>query len=321
MKTATTTSILALASFCTLATARADGLLVSFYNSGTVGLYDGQTGSLLNANFASVQDPTGMTIGPDQNLYVGSDSLASGNGSGIVRFGINGTTSTPQGTFVDHVSDNALSNPQGLAFHNGNLYAADITAGNIFVYNSAGSHVSTLSDPIFGPMGLAFSPSGTLYVANQGNILSYNGGSFSQVNNGSVLFTAAKSVAVGGNGNLYVLDISGPTTGIYSVNPSDSSTQKIVDYSTSYFYASDLIVGPDGKLYVSGQDASSGEGEILTYNTDGSGGNVFADTGFGTDPGPMIIIPEPSSLSIMGLAVAVGAVVFIGKRRVRPSAS
>jgi hypothetical protein len=304
------TSFLLVGSLCATTLARADGLYVSFFNTDSVGMYDAQSGALINATFASVQDALGLAVGPDHNLYVGSDNLASGNGAGIMRFGLGGTTGTAPGTFVDHVSDNALNNPQGLAFQGGNLYAGDITAGNIFVYNTLGNHAGTLSSPSLGaPNGLAFGTSGTLYVAdlNQGNVLSYSGGNFAQVNSQPGKFDAAHSVAVGGNGKLYVLNISGATGGIYQLNPGDGSALKIVDYSTSTFQPADMVVGPDGKLYVSGQDLNTGEGEILNYGLDGSGGTVFADTGSGTSPGYITFetVPEPSAWSIAGIGVVV----------------
>lgn len=313
------TSFLILGSLSAAVSVRADGLLVSFYNTSTVGLYNAQTGALLNSTFATVQDALGLALGPGNTVFVGSDGLDGPSGAGIVRFGINGTTGTPLGTFVDHVGDNALNNPQGLAFHSGNLYASDITAGNVFVYNSSGAHINTLTPPVnlsFGnPAGLAFDQAGTLYIADigLGNVLSYGSGNFAQVNSSSGIFQDAHSVVVGGDGNLYVLNTSSASGGIYSLSLSDGSSTKIVDYSTVNFQPSDMVLGPDGKLYVSGQDTFSAEGEILQYNRDGSGGAQFADTGFGTSPGYITFIPEPSTLSIMGAALVVGGI-FLRKK-------
>jgi hypothetical protein len=304
--------LLSFLTVCAPGFVQAAGLFVTFNGADTVRLYDAQSGQVLNSTFASVQSPLGLTIGPDHNLYVGSDNLPVG-GAGIVRFGISGTTGAPLGTFVDHVSDNELNNPQGLGFQGGNLFTADATAGSIFVYNNSGTHLNTLSAPglfLSAPIGLTFDSGGTLYVAdeNQGNVLSYSGGSFAQVNSQSGVFIAARDVAVGGDGNLYVLNVASDG-GIYKLSLSNGSAQKIVDYSTSFFQASDMVIGPDLQLYVSGQDFNSGDGQILKYGLDGSGGTVFADTGFGTSPSFMAFdVPEPSLMSLCGLAAVLSVI-------------
>jgi PEP-CTERM motif len=304
------------------------GLLVSvpffaradFYvSNGDVVARIDNSGSVINGSFISVNGATGLAFGLNGNLYVASPEFSTDNGAGIGAF--NPTTGAPLGTFVDHVSDNQLNNPQGIAFRNGNLYAADGTAGSIFVYDQSGNHINTLSDPALGtPYGLTFGPSGTLYIADvgQGNVLSYNGTSFTQVNSQSGALTIPRDVAVGLDGNLYVLDASS-AGGIFKLSLSNGSAQKIVDYSTSSFFASNLTVGSDGSLYVTGQD--DGENEVLRYGTDGSGGNVFADLGFG-GTGPSYIVesvPEPSAAALALLGMGCFAGVKSMKRHAVPA--
>ena len=289
---------------------QASGLFVSFFNTDSVALYDGQTGALLNGNFASVQDTLGVAVGPDHNLYVGSDNLGAPTESGaaVVRFGINGTTGTPNGVFAGHSGNNNLNNPQGLAFSGGNLYIADATTGSVFVYNPAGVLVNTLPG-LGAPAGITFDLSGTLYVAdqNQSDIFKYNGTSFVPINSQPALINDGRDVAVTG-GFAYALDASA-SGGIYKISLADGSAQKIVDYNGSLFQASNLTLGPDGNLYVSGQDLETADGEILEYGRDGSGGGQFIDTGFLTSPGYLTFdVPEPSVLSLAGLAAAVFAI-------------
>jgi streptogramin lyase len=293
--------LLILGIFCAPSLAQAAGLFVSFYSADTVAYYDTESGLPINSNFASVQSPIGLVVGPDRNLYVGSDNLDSSIGAGVVSFGINGTNSAPLGIFASHVDNNALNNPQGLAFSHGNLYIADVTSSTIFVYNNLSPHTGTLSNTlssinpaIVQPEGLNSDTNGTVYVANEGlgSILSYAGGSFAQVNGPSVLYNAPHSVALGPDGYLYVLDTSA-TGGVDRLNPTNGASDKIVDYSIVDFQAYDLAIGLDGKIYVSGQDLDTAEGEILQYNLDGSGGHVAIDAGFGTSPGFMAFAPSP----------------------------
>ena len=274
-----------------------------FISNGDVVSRFNDQGSLLDGTFASVQGAAGLAIGPDGNLYVSTASPADGFGAEISSF--NATTGAAVGTpFVSHVTDSALNNPAGLAFgQDGNLYVAD-QQGKLLVYNSAGTQVGQHTDVnLNAPSSLAFASSGVLYLSdiNNGSILSYSAGNFSILNNNPADFSAPHDVTVGLDGLLYVLDISGATGGISSLNPATGIAHKIIDYSTSAFFADDLIVGPDGNLYVSGQDENTGNDEVLKYATDGSGGDVFATLGSGgAGPSYMVFdVPEPSPAALL----------------------
>src|ERR1700761_3070661 len=100
-----------------MAGARAN-LFVSDYNHDVVDQFD-SSGNFVNSS--SIQQPTGVTIGPDGNLYAGTGSPADGNGAEINVF--NPATGSKTGTGPSHVTDNSLNNPAGMAFGpNGNLY-------------------------------------------------------------------------------------------------------------------------------------------------------------------------------------------------------
>jgi sugar lactone lactonase YvrE len=301
--------------FCSSAFWTKADIFVSDFNNDVVDNYN-SLGALVSAS--SIIQPNGVAIGPDGNLYVATatdDGL--GDGASIVSF--NPVTGARIGTFTSHVSDNDLNNPDGIAFGpDGNLYVGDLQS-KILVYNSSGgANINELPNAdLNAPSGLTFDLLGNLFVAdiNNGTILKYNGSSFSQVNND--LFSAPRDVGVGLNGSLYVLDISGSTGGIYQLNPADGTSHQIVNYGTGSpidFTENDLVVGPDGNLYVSGVDGDTGDGEILHYGTDGSGGGVYLNLGSNTDPTSMFFsVPEPSAFALMSMA-GIAAIIF-GIRR------
>jgi glucose/arabinose dehydrogenase len=102
-------------------------------------------------------------------------------------------------------------------------------------------------------------------------------------------------VEVGADGEVYVLDAN---TGVLAYNTSGMLDRAVVDFSTSFFFAKGLTVGPDGEIYVSGSDSNSASpsGEVLRYKTDGTPDGVFA-TGLPDDAGFMTFssVPEPST--------------------------
>src|SRR5690348_3046407 len=103
--------------------AGADYLAVGNYSYGGVLRFDQSTGAPLGTFSPSVVGaPTGLTFGPDGNLYV-SDF----GGSDVVRF--DGVTGAFMGDFVSPRSG-GLVRPEGLAFGpDGSLYVANVTAG------------------------------------------------------------------------------------------------------------------------------------------------------------------------------------------------
>jgi sugar lactone lactonase YvrE len=296
------------------AAARAD-LFVSDFNNDVVDHYN-STGSLVN--FSSIIQPMGVALGPDGNLYAATDADDGfGNGASIVEF--NPNTGARIGTFTSHVADNSLNVPGGIAFDSsGNLYVADLQSKILVYGSSGGAHASLLTDVnLNAPASLAFDSSGVLYAAdeNNGSIVKYNAGVFSVLTTPGNPINVPDDVVVGTDGNLYVLDISGTSGGIYRVNRSTGAAVEIVNYATSPFFANNLAIGPGGDLFVSGIDGNSGDGEILDYGLNGSGGGVYLDLGSGTDPTYMAFsaVPEPSLVAL--LTVAGAALVVYGSRR------
>jgi sugar lactone lactonase YvrE len=294
-------------------------VFISDFQYDTVGSYDEQTGATINAGLYSATQPTSLAVGTDGSVYVSGGAVVPGFYPGVVRF--DGTTGVSQGTVASTLTDPLLQNPGGVAVApDGTVYVGDYSRNSILVYDALGNHVNELSSVLLNaPAGLAYdSFSGALFVAdeNNGDLLKYSGGSFSVVNNIPSRFNAAHAVTVGTGGFAYVLDRSG-TGGIYKVDINSGSYSKIIDYEHSAFYASGLAFGPDGHLYVSGSDTATGEGEVLRYATDGSGGGVFIDVGLlklGQDSSIAFSpVPEPTACILF---TGLGLLVFaFGRRR------
>src|SRR5262245_4182721 len=94
-------------------------LYVASRNSNSILRYDAVTGAFQGA-FASgdgLNNPIGLTLGPDGNLYVGNYS-----GNNVLRF--NGSTGAFLGSFLT-AGSGGLNGPTGLVFGaDGNLYVA-----------------------------------------------------------------------------------------------------------------------------------------------------------------------------------------------------
>jgi RHS repeat-associated protein len=218
--------------------------------------YDGASGVPLGifASLGSNVLAQTMVIGPDGNLYVAT------TGPSVLRF--NGTTGQPMpspgnGGAV-FVSDGGLTLSYGLAFGpDGNLYVGDYgslaggsnppsirryngTTGVFMnVFVSGGGLTSN-------PTGIIFGPDGNLYVCNDldGNsVLRYNG-----------------------------------TTGLPMPSPGNTGATFVAAGSGGLIRPQGIAFGPDGNLYVSGQQNFA----VIRYSgTTGAFIDVFA-SGFPT---------------------------------------
>lgn len=165
--------------------------------------------------------------------------------------------------------------------------AADLLVGSgdaqdtswVARYDEAGAFVSVfagLGTGLVGPRGLAFGPDGHLYVSSfaTGEILRFNG-----------LTGSPMGVFVpGGNGNLehperllfvgddlWVTDFTGGAVRRYEAHTGLPMGDLVEPGSGGLSLADDMVIGPDGMLYV----ASAGSGEVLRYLADGTFDRVF----------------------------------------------
>ena len=291
-------------------------LYITDGNTGDVSVYD-DNGTLITSDLVTVDGASGLAIAPNGNLYVASELTAE-------VYGYNLTTGSSLGTFVTFGADPSqnLSNPGGIGFDSaGNLYVADIGAGNIHAYNSAGVSTGTFTGPdLVQPTSLAFDLSGQLYAVSGGGVQKLSGGQMITVEpvvsgGGDYVLNNPGDLAFSPAGDLFVLDISGASTEILKFNPNGSFNKYITFLNTS-FQAANLAMTSNGTLFISGVDLGSSTGQVL-YDTTGSNATVSTVAIDGlVDPTYMTAaIPEPSASLLMLAGGAMPAAAF--KYRVR----
>ena len=265
--------------------------------------FDDRTGALINQFGYLTEGFMGMTVGPDERIYVTSNIMGWGD---VYRF-------SRAGAFLGKFAFDRLALPGNLTFGpDGNLYAIGTAAilenplrYQIPQYNgSTGTFMDYFVAPGSGGtrfmVDLAFGRDGRLYVADyyQG-IMRYNGstGEFMDT------FVPAGSAGVSG----YFGFIFGPDGNLY-VRSHDSNAVVRFDGNSGafldYFVApgsgglnspGGLAFGPDGNLYVS----SSATDQILRY--DGHTGaflDVFATDAAMTNPANLVFTPPLPRLQI-----------------------
>lgn len=299
--------------------------------------FDAVTGAPQGPDISLIS-PTGLAIGSNGNLFVANTNPGF-NGNSVFQY--DATTHAQVGgavvTYNGQNDGHDVIIPQGMHFApNGNLYIADvgtqplIQQSSVHIYDPAGNSLGVLvSEQLISPMDLTFDTSGNLYVpSGNADVLRSAGGTgalteFVQQQAGGLVNPI--SLAFAPSGELYVLDSGSnfPAIRRYDANGASDGTNvgdsTLVSFSGSLFafFPNDIVFGPDGKLYVSGQDTfQNPAGEILRFLADGTPDGVFI-SGL-SNPTYMAFdvtaVPEPSTIVLLSLG---GLGMFVIRRRRR----
>jgi DNA-binding beta-propeller fold protein YncE len=247
----------------------------------------------------ALNNPRGLALGPDGNLYVTGNA---GGGGHVFRY--NGTT----GAFINLFANTVDTTPFGINFGpDGNLYVTNINSNSVSRFNGStggliGNFVVPGSGGLTAPRGLVFGPDGNLYVASADTdqVLRYNGttGAFLGVFDSGV---DARGLAFGPDGNLYVANFAADN--ILRFNGTTGALLGIFASGAGLDGPVGLAFGP-GALYVS----SFLNGRILEYNSSTGAfiNTVATDLPFDGNDGPrlMVFVPEPATLALFGLGLA-----------------
>ena len=250
--------------------------------------FDSSTGAVVQTNgqntFASLIGDTGITVGPDGLVYVGTSNPGSDPNLAVVNRYNAATGAGRRGVHSLCQRPSQLSNIQGIAFGpDQNFYAADEgDNGPVKSFNSTGGYLATYATQGGNAEAVAFNPADPNdgYVATGGTIEKFN------------LTTKSDNILIQGR-QRYVQQRQRPglragwqairsgylqrRPRILQYNANGTGQTVFADFNSSEFASevfqpSDLAFGPNGDLYVSGlneESLSSQQGEILQISADG----------------------------------------------------
>ena len=223
---------------------------------------------------------SGMTYGPDGNLYASYWNAASNSNGRILKIAPDGTATT----FVA-AGTGGLQIPTGLTFGpDGNLYVASNQGGVLRFDGGTGAFLSVFATSGLSiPQDMLFGPDGRLYVSNGvgDSISRYDGqtGAFLGylVSPGAYGLDAPIGLTLGPTGDVYVASF--PTNRIFRVNTASGSLVSIFDLPgmvDGMDTLLDLAFGPDQNLYASVRSAAGGTDFLRLDPDTGVVQSVFA---------------------------------------------
>jgi sugar lactone lactonase YvrE len=265
--------------------------------AGTIFMYVTNNG---NRTLSAV-DPNGkVTVIAAKGPLMGPSGLAF-NGNLFVANTLGNTIEeySPAGMHLKTFATTGLSSPDGLTFGlDGNLYVTNTLSNTIESYSPAGKDLGAFADTgLQSPHGLTFNQkTGDLFVANtvSGTIEEF---SDTGVDKGAFVskLGAPVGLAFDQAGNLYVtLQNSG------TVDEFNSKGTLVKVFAKGLDLPWGLTFDDDGNLYV----ANAGNNTIEKFNSAGKDLGAFVPNLLNA-PHYLLIIPEPSTLTLLGIGMGV----------------
>lgn len=274
----------------------AGGLLVTSRNTDQVLLYDA-TGAFVRvfAQGGGLDNPVGLSFGPDSNLYV-----VSANTNAVLRF--DGTSGAFLGPFTPA---GALNAPRNLAFGpDGDLYVCNAGTASVLRFDgSSGAFLGVAArDPgLRTPTSFAFGPTGDLFV---GNVADSRVHRFERGTGRSLgIFASqgiagAHDVAFGPDGAMYVSNAFGFPSIVRFDGRTGAPLGAFVNDSAMTFPLG-LSFGADGDLYVANQGGHSvrrydgRSGALLAVHVVPRSGGLDAPLFCAFVPATALVVPAP----------------------------
>jgi DNA-binding beta-propeller fold protein YncE len=313
-----------------LAVAEAKEVLISDRTSNSVYRYDESgnfIGTLLTDN-VNLSGPSGVQVSPDgTKIYV-----ASSNNSQVVQYDYNYAAGTATNPTVFSDSTDGLAFPNFIKFSQdgSKVYVSNLGGTGVAQFNPDGSSAGAPINGLIGGgaffqfSGLDFAPNGDLLVGAFQDFPAGTSGAVARSNSAitSISDFIGASPSLNGVGNLLVVgnDLY-VTAGFAGTLSRYNATTGALDNSFSVsglMFPASLILAPDGNSLLVGElGFADGTGRISQYDFSGNlvGDGIWAAAGSGFNEATgMVVVPEPSSMVLVGIAIA--SLGFVARRRV-----
>lgn len=213
------------------------------------------------ANSGNMTSSTGMALGPDGHLYVGSSLTHE-----ILKF--EGTTGAFLGEFISAGNGVEFPAGEGLTWHDSVLYVLCRDSAKVLKFdangNSLGEFIPSGSGGLQFPKGMVRGPDGTWFVSSANVVLRYGADGTSMgalsVPNGEL--NTPRGLLFGPDGHLYVASENNSSVIRFQVNGGNVSFDRVfVSSGSGGLKNPGALLFRNGSLLVSSQ----GSNEVLSY--------------------------------------------------------